>query len=471
MRTQILLILVLLTVHGVSNAQGPYEGRTLISPGSSTSSFLIDMQGNPVKTWTGARPVALAAYMLPDESLLRPCTITGGSFNAGGAGGRIQIINASNQVTWNYTYATTSYQQHHDAIPMPNGNVLLIAWERKTQAQAIAAGRQSISGDMWPDKIVEIQPVGATGGNIVWEWHAWDHLIQSVDPGKPNYGVVADHPELLNINYGSVLGGDWMHVNAVDYNPELDQIVFSSHYMSELYVIDHSTTTAEAAGHTGGRSGMGGDFLYRWGNPQVYGRGTTSTQHFFVVHGVNWIDPGLPGAGNLLAFNNGDRSGSANDYSSIDEIIPPLNASGTYDILPGQPFGPAAPIWSFSAPGWLYSDHLSGAYRLPNGNTISVEGTSGHVFEVTQAKVVVWEYSYPGQVPRVMRYWTVRRGDLNCDGHVDFGDINPFVLALTNPAAYQAAFPNCPFDNRDINADGKFDFGDINPFVSLLTNP
>ncbi|MEW6199384.1 MAG: C25 family cysteine peptidase [Planctomycetota bacterium] len=62
-------------------------------------------------------------------------------------------------------------------------------------------------------------------------------------------------------------------------------------------------------------------------------------------------------------------------------------------------------------------------------------------------------------------------GDVNCDGLVDFGDINPFVLALTNPAAYEQQYPNCPFENRDINGDGRCDFGDINPFVSLLTNP
>lgn len=62
-------------------------------------------------------------------------------------------------------------------------------------------------------------------------------------------------------------------------------------------------------------------------------------------------------------------------------------------------------------------------------------------------------------------------GDLNCDGLVGFGDINPFILALSNPGEYEQRYPDCPFSNRDINADGKFDFDDINPFVKLLTNP
>jgi hypothetical protein len=61
-------------------------------------------------------------------------------------------------------------------------------------------------------------------------------------------------------------------------------------------------------------------------------------------------------------------------------------------------------------------------------------------------------------------------GDCNCDGSVDFGDINPFVLVLTNPAAWEAAYPGCPLANADINADGAVDFGDINPFVALLSS-
>jgi hypothetical protein len=61
-----------------------------------------------------------------------------------------------------------------------------------------------------------------------------------------------------------------------------------------------------------------------------------------------------------------------------------------------------------------------------------------------------------------------QRGDMNCDGAVDFGDINPFVLALSSHAGYVAAFPNCQWQNADCNYDGQVNFGDINPFVALL---
>ncbi len=76
--------------------------------------------------------------------------------------------------------------------------------------------------------------------------------------------------------------------------------------------------------------------------------------------------------------------------------------------------------------------------------------------------------------PREVRFaldmgaYEIPFGDLNCDGHIDFGDINPFVLALSNPDGYHTAFPNCPIMNGDIDGDGNVDFGDLNPFVALL---
>lgn len=398
-----LVALALLCAVAPLRAQEPCDGETLISPLYSNDTFLIDMDLNVLQTWHCSNLPGFFAYLLADGGILRPCTVPGGYFYGGGLGGRIERYDAEDNLIWDYLFANNDYGQHHDIEPMPNGNILLIAWEHRSQAQAIAAGRVNLWGEMWPTAIFEIEPEGATGGNIIWEWHLWDHLIQDVDPSKDNYGVVGDHPELLDINLGTVTMGDWVHANAVDYNPELDQIAFTSHYLDELYVIDHSTTTAEAAGHTGGNSGMGGDILYRWGNPQNYDAGDEGDRIFFVVHGVNWIEPGYPGAGHLIVFNNGDRPGASNDYSSIEEIAAPLNGY-TYDLEPGEAYGPNAPIWYYADPGTFYSGHWSGVYRLPNGNTLITESETGYVFEVTDAGETVWDYHAPGTLARAPRF-------------------------------------------------------------------
>jgi hypothetical protein len=86
---------------------------------------------------------------------------------------------------------------------MPNGNLLLIVWERKTAKQALEAGVKpaAATGEKLVDSLFEIKPEGKTGGQIVWEWHLWNHLIQDEDKSKANYGDVARHPELVDVNY------------------------------------------------------------------------------------------------------------------------------------------------------------------------------------------------------------------------------------------------------------------------------
>jgi len=419
----------------VAKAGEPFEGQNLVTRANSSTTDLIELDGTIVQSWHGTGTPASMAYLLDDDSIVRPSRHTSIFFNAGGVGGRIQRIDSSDTVVWDYIFATADYQQHHDIEPMPNGNVLLIAWERRSNAEAVAAGRTGSFNEMWPTYIVELEPTGATTADLAWEWRAWDHLIQDSDPGKPNFGVVADHPERLDINFGTLGNGDWIHANSIDYDPERDQIVFSSRSLNEVYVIDHSTTTAEAAGSTGGNSGMGGDFLYRWGNPQAYDRGTSGDQYLSVVHGANWIDEGTPGAGNILLFNNGNRPGSANDYSTVVELVPPRNPDGTYAIGDGLPFGPAAPVWTYGEPGDYYGGPIQcGAYRLPNGNTLVTIYGLGQLREVNPDGDIVWTYTVSGGVNRAQRY-----SDLESTGIE--GDIAESGLQLlpNSPNPFQSA--------------------------------
>jgi hypothetical protein len=378
-----------------------YDGLTLYNTMNSRTTRLIDNSGQTVNSWSCNSNVAYLPYLMPDSSIWRPGVASGATMRGAAYGGLIEHYDWNGNVIESFRWSDSYHQQHHDIQPMTNGHVLVMSWDRKTREEAQAMGRQTIYGDMWPDEIVEYDPAG---DSVAWEWHFWDHLIQDVDSTKPNYGVVSEHPELLDINIGQVMNGDWMHCNAVDIDEERDELVFCSHNLHEMYIIDHSTTTEEAAGHTGGRHGKGGDFLYRWGNPQNYDRGTSADQHFFVVHGANIIRPGLAGAGNVLIFNNGNRPGSGSDYSSVEEIVPPRDSNGFFIVPADSAFGPAEPVWMYSNPGTFYSDHLSGANRLPNGNTFAVEGTRGRFTEVTSDGTVVWTYSVGSQLGRAIKY-------------------------------------------------------------------
>ena len=162
---------------------------------------------------------------------------------------------------------------------------------------------------------------------------------------------MSDHPELLDINVtgpGDQNGlSDWNHCNKISYNHHFDQIVLSSRFMNEIYVIDHSTTTEEAAGHTGGNQGMGGDFLYRWGNPQNYERGDASDQILDAQHGIYWIPEGYPGEGNFLVYNN--RNQTNPNRSAVIEFECIADENGHYPIYANEAYGPTDLIWEYQS--------------------------------------------------------------------------------------------------------------------------
>lgn len=387
------------------NDSTAYDGYTLFAPLRYTTTYFIDNEGRLVNSWEGNYTPGHSVYFLENGRLLRTCKLNSNpTFNAGGAGGRVEEVDWDGTVVWEYEYSSSQHLQHHDVEMLPNGNVLMIAWEYKSSAEAIAAGRNPSlisQGELWPDHIIEVEPTGAASGDIVWEWHIWDHLVQDYDPGQENYGVVADHPELIDINFSIHQGpnqgqADWNHTNAIDYNEAFDQIVISVHGFGEIWVIDHSTTTAEAAGHTGGNSGQGGDLLYRWGNPQAYDAGDDGDRKFYCQHDAQWIETGSPGEGDILVFNNG-QGRPEGDYSTVDEFVPPVDSSGNYALDPGPAYGPQEQTWIYMAevPTDFYSSGISGAQRLPNGNTLICEGQSGTFFEVSPDTDIVWLYVNP----------------------------------------------------------------------------
>ena len=383
----------------IINEPEAFEGYTLFAPDNSGLAYLIDNRGRVVHTWALRHNLRLVK-LLDDGNLL-----TNGN----------RIFDADGNAVWNYRYP-----QHHDLLEMPNGNILSLSHVVIPREEAIALGANPDSLDcpsLRAARVVEVRPIGSMGGEIVWEWSALDHLIQDFDPEKPNYGVVADHPERIDINFMLAdakcqdnLELDWLHANALDYNEDLDQIMLTVRNFSEVWVIDHSTSAEEAAGSAGGNSGKGGDLLYRWGNPRAYRAGTAVDQRLFWPHDAHWIPRGLPGAGNVLIFNNGSKySVMKRGYSSVDEISLPADGSN-YRLDEGSAYGPNEHVWQYAAdpPDSFYAYFASGAQRLPNGGTLITDAIAGRIFEVTRKGETVWEFVNPAggyhEVYRAYRY-------------------------------------------------------------------
>jgi len=385
------------TLGTLRNDPGTYDGYTLFGSVGGFKHYLIDNCGSVVKDWTSNFPPGLAAYLDADGSLYRSCRILNQSMSMGGLGGRIERYDWSGNLLWFYRISGPDSTSHHDFHVLPNGNILVLVVYLRPISSLVPWGRNpSLTADtmIFSESVLELRPIGQNSAQIVWRWNALDHTIQDFDSTKTRYGQVADHPEKMNINYiGSSNNRDWMHINSIDYREDLDQIVLSFRHTNEIWVIDHSTTTQEASGSSGGRYGKGGDILYRWGNPSVYNRGTVADQKLFGAHDAHWVASGNPGAGNFLIFNNGDLTGT----SSVLEWQSPADAQGFYPgLLPNEQFGPDSILWSYTNNSTLfYANRLSSAQRLPNGNTLICSGPNGYFLEVDTNGQIFWEYRNP----------------------------------------------------------------------------
>lgn len=440
------------------------DGYIFFSNFSGTDAYLIDNCGRLINKWDRSTRPGLSAYFLENGMILRtykPSTV--GPFTSASNSGGLELVDWNNNTIWNYNLNTDTQLSHHDAIIMPNGNFLLLTWELEFEEELIAWGRDpneiAQQGFMWSEKIIEVEPNFPEGGTIVWEWNIKDHYIQDFDATRENFGVVEDHPELFDINLPELNSGnsnatrDWNHFNAIDYNEALDQILISTRNSDEIWIIDHSTNTSEAAGHSGGRYGKGGDILYRWGNASAYRQAPVSDQKLFGQHGVHWIKDGLDDAGKIMIFNNGNgRPGT--DFSSVEILDPPQDSLGFYTNTIESPFGPESSINIFGGNGsseFFYSAFLSNAQRLENGNTLVNNGSNGTVFEITPNKDIVWVYRIP----------------LNGDFPLSQGQSHNGNGATFRAYKYPIDYPG--FDGLDLTPGDVIEF-DNDPEPCLLSN-
>lgn len=284
----------------------------------------------------------------------------------------------------------------YEVIPMANGNYICAGRKPTDMSVFKSYGYQDpTSNFVQQDVVVEID---GNSGNIVWQWEILDHAIQDKDPNKLAYGVIKDHPRKLNIN--AIATFDWNEIesfmiNGIDYNPELDEIALSVRKLSEVVIIDHSTTTEEAKGSTGGKHGHGGDAIYRYGNPNNYGRGKITDRKLYFQHNPNWIKYG-PNKGKIMVYNNMLSSGKT--YSSVDIFDPVKNSDGSYKLEGDASFEPKFPLVEYNqmtTNTTFYSGYTSGGKVLPNGNVLITVGRSAQLIEIDPEGKTVWEYNVP----------------------------------------------------------------------------
>ncbi len=476
------------TVGTISITGDAFEAYTLFT--SNTKTYLINNCGELINEWTSSYLPGNSVYLLPNGNLLRAGRLVDGSsdINFGGTGGIVELFDWDDNLLWSYTYSTNNFRQHHDVYPLPNGNILMLAATVVTQAEAIQAGRDPsflLDSEFYNEQILELEPVGTSNANIVWEWNIKDHLIQDFDNTKGNFGVIADNPQLLDINFlnGRDGSNNWLHINSMQYDETLDQIVLSSRHLSEIWTIDHSTTTSEAASSLGGTYGNGGDLLYRWGNPQSYGQGTSVDRKLFGQHYPHFIESGLPNEGKIIVFNNG--FGRNPSFSQVDIITTPQISPGVYDYTANTAYEPESTDYTYtdlsSDPSEFFTAILSSAQQLPNGNILVCEGIDGYLFELDTNNNKVWEYINPidgtngssttqtelpngNRLFRAIKYATDFPGFIGKDLTPGLPlEINPDLTPCNNLSVggfqqfFASIYPNPTMDKIQINSSSTID--------------
>lgn len=361
----------------VYNSDGFEDSYVLAVENGGTKSYLLNKEGFKVHEWDFDTNLGNDLELMNDGKLVGMFKVTDPDISFGGFGGMIRIINPDNSTQWEYNFASENYLAHHDVELLPNGNVLFIAWEKINQIQAQQQGIDT-QVNIYPEMLIEVNP---NTNEIVWQWRSFDHIIQDRFPQTPNYGSVSENPQLIDFNYNLMDNGDIMHANGIDYDEEKDVIYLSVNFYHEIWVIDHSTTTAEAATDSGGNYNKGGNLLYRFGNPEAYGN-TSGQRLFYNNHFPNLLENNEPGEGNLLVYMNG------NDVNQ--SVIYELDIPDNFNLQANTNNEPGI-VWSFTDTD-LYFGRISGAVRLQNGNTLITEGDYGF-WEVTTDGQIVWKYN------------------------------------------------------------------------------
>ena len=475
------------TIGTLSNTPEALNAYTFFSVTFGKKSYLVDNCGEVINEWSHNNTAGLAGTLLPDGRLLRTSRINHSVISQTSQGGLLEIYSWDGEVEWSYDFTDDNRTQHHDVVYMPNGNILVLAWEYIDASTVRNLGRNTnkfpLRG-LYGEAVYEVKPIGLDSAEIVWEWHLRDRYIQEFDSIRQNYvNNISDFPHKYDFNYEGISRWstvDWTHCNAIDYNESRDEILINCRNGNELWVIDHSTTTQEAAVDTGGFHGHGGDFIYRWGGPGAYGQGTVDDIKLYGAHGLEWIPENRPFGGSIIAFNNGiDRPGP--NYSTIEVITPSIDSNGHYVIDSAGRFMPANATHTFeeSNAQSFYSRYQSNAQYMPNGNLFTNRGDDGHFTEFDSLGNVVWDYLNPagsngpaeqGEYPGNSSVFTATRLPVDHPAF-DGKDLTPTGVIELN-----STFMDCEiFSRNEIHSLKNWDvaviYNQIDQFISVIHNP
>jgi hypothetical protein len=264
-------------------------------------------------------------------------------------------------------------RQHHDWARLPNGNTIVLA----NLTHAVPGFKQK---QVLDDVFYEVNPAG----EIVWRWVASDHLEEfGFTPEQLKLVREAHDADYLHVNNLKVVGPNrWFNAGDKRFDPE--NLIFDSRNANFIAIVEKKT------GKVVWTLGPNYPAIPRGANARKVPR---PVDQITGQHDAHIIPEGLPGAGNLLVFDNQGEAG----YPPVE-----LQTTGGSRVLEIDPIKKEI-IWQYTAedsggPAWSFrSTHISAARRLPNGNTFIDEGQSGRLFQVTREGDIVWEYvnAYP----------------------------------------------------------------------------
>jgi Arylsulfotransferase (ASST) len=370
-----------------------WSGYTVLSPLGTQAVIVIDMNGNVVKQWDGYNNSAGGPARIFPDGVVMSASGTNPPHQES-----VELIQRDfeGHVLWRFDHnqqiqsrdgtAIWSARQHHDwqrddfpagyyspgiKPSIEGGKTLILTHTNNTRPNVAAAQLED-------DRLIEV----SKNGDIVWEWLASDHIDELGFSDAARTAIKAAPG--VNGARGSF---DWLHINSATYvgpNHWFDEgdqrfapsnVIISSRQASFLAIV-----------------GRDGKIVWRLGPDFSESKELRAIRQIIGQHHAHIIPKGLPGAGNLMVFDNGGASG----YGFTNPTA--LNGSNAFAransrVLEINPVTLEL-VWSYAGPRF-YASNISGAQRLPNGNTLITEGPNGRIFEVTKEGKIVWEYMYP----------------------------------------------------------------------------